>query len=615
MVEAAGWGWLPPLVATSGFGLTLVALADTGARFASGWAEPLFWAGLLVILVPVFVRLTSKEASRQERIALVVVVGLGLYFVKILHSPVSFTLYDEFAHWRTVQDALQSKRLFGENPLLPISALYPGLESLTHALVSLSQLSVYSAGIVALGAARLVLVLALFLLYEGVSSSRVAGIASVLYMANPGFLFFDAQFSYESVALPMAVFTLRLITQRADVHDRQHLGLALAILLGLGSVITGHHLTSYALAALLLFWSVTIRLISRGRDRQAGAGAVALLCLVGALAWFAYVATLVVGYLAPHFVAGAQELLRLIGGEATGRELFRSYAGQVSPTWERITSMASVVLILLGLPIGMRLVWRRRRRNALALTLAAGALAYPLSLGLRLTESGAETAVRASEFIFVAVAFVLALAATEWLLARWPGRKGYAALTAWAVVVMVGGIILGFAPWSRMPGPYLVAADTRSIEPQGLLAAEWVREVLGPGNRIVADRVNRLLMGTYGQQRPVSGFADGEPVGDAVLLPELGPEEQAVLRRAAVHYVLVDGRMASALPAVGVYFEFGEPGMLRRTRPVDPEALAKFDSVESVSRVFDSGDVVIYDVSALTGTTPPTRVGAARQHD
>jgi hypothetical protein len=258
-----------------------------------------------------------------------------------------------------------------------------------------------------------------------------------------------------------------------------------------------------------------------------------------------------------------------------------------------------VGLILMVLPFGIRVLWRRRRANPLAAALAVAALAYPASLALRLTDSGAEAGVRASEFVFIAVAYVLAIAVREFWLSRRPGWIGQTVFAVWAMVLLTGGVILGFAPWSRLPGVYAVEADARSIEPQGVLAAEWARDVLGPENWIVTDRVNRLLMGTYGEQRPVSSYADGQPVAGLVLLPQIDADERAIVQQAQVRYVIVDRRLGTALPMVGVYVESGEPDVQQQSVPLDPAALTKFDELDGVSRIFDSGDIAIYDVSGL----------------
>ena len=250
---SGAWGWLPVLSLTSAIGLFLVAMAYNGGRFAEQWAEPLFWFGLIVIFLPIAVRLFSKRPTRRERISLLIVLAINLYFVKFLQYPLYFAYYDEFSHVQTAQSIAATGHLFSLNPILQISSFYPGLEIVTNALSSLTGLSIFVTGIVLIGVARLVIVLSLYLFYEQISKSMwVAGIATLLYMANPNFLFFDSMFAYESIAISLAVFILFAVVRRSYAGSNQRLGLTLTIWLGIGAVMVSHHVTSFILVAFLL---------------------------------------------------------------------------------------------------------------------------------------------------------------------------------------------------------------------------------------------------------------------------------------------------------------------------------------------------------------------------
>jgi len=619
-----GWGALPASSVMAALGVLMLSFGYTDARAAEPRAVLLFWTGLLLLFVPIAAQLMAPVVPRRERVGLVVLLGLGLYLAKVLHSPLDFTYHDEMIHWRTVNDILRTLHLFGENSLIPVSPLYPGLEITTSALVSLSGLSVFGAGTLVLGVGRLVLVLALFrFMEEAAQSARVAGIGTMLYMANPSFVFFDAQFAYESLALPFLAVVLFVLARRARENStsQSRLGLTVAALLGLIAVVTTHHMTTYALVAFLGLWTLTRRPMAAAAARfpnwlgrvwrklagdqkapmQAAPG-FALLALVLCLAWLVYVGSLTVGYLAPVLTNAITEVLRLILGEATARQLFQDTTGQVAPAWERIMGYAAVLCIVLGLPFGLLQVWRRHRTNPLALALGAAALTYPASLGLRLVQAGGETSSRASEFLFLAVAFVLA----EGVVVLWPAHppdpRRIAFLSTWAGVVFMGNVIVGNPPWGRMPGPYLVAADTRSIEPQGIGAAEWARTWLGPENRVLADRINGLLMASRGDQRVVTNN-DKVYRSGPFFSPTLTQDDREVFQLGRVHYLVIDHRLSTALPLAGVYVESGEPDTSQHTVPIDPAALSKYDSIPGVYRVFDSGDIVIYDVAALAQTS------------
>ena len=103
---------------------------------------------MLLLFAPAAARVLSAGATRAERIGILLMLAMGLYLVKVIHSPAGFTFYDELQHWRTVVDSAQQERLFVENPLLRTSPLFPGLEVATQAVMSLTGLSPFVAGLV-----------------------------------------------------------------------------------------------------------------------------------------------------------------------------------------------------------------------------------------------------------------------------------------------------------------------------------------------------------------------------------------------------------------------------------------------------------------------------------
>ncbi len=178
--------------------------------------------------------------SRQEAIGLVVVLGLAIHFVKLLQSPLRFTFSDEFPYWRTANDILTSGHLFKENSLLPVSPLYPGLELATTAVANLTGLSIFGAGVIMVGVARVALALALYLFYEQVSgSARVAGIAAAIYMGNPHFVIFDAQFAYESLGLAFLLTVLHALLRSQQARGSARAGLNIVTVLCL-CLVGGH---------------------------------------------------------------------------------------------------------------------------------------------------------------------------------------------------------------------------------------------------------------------------------------------------------------------------------------------------------------------------------------
>jgi hypothetical protein len=79
----------------------------------------------------------------------------------------------------------------------------------------------------------------------------------------------------------------------------------------------------------------------------------------------------------------------------------------------------------------------------------------------------------------------------------------------------------------------------------------------------------------------------------------VGDAERAILRQGRVHDLVADLRLTTALPELGFYFDPAEPPWSGGA-PLPVAAFDKFDRTPGVSRLFDSGDIRIYDVSGLS---------------
>ena len=626
-VQVNSWGWLPALSLTSALGLLLVAVADTLSRSATGQSELPFWAGLLLLIVPIAARLASSEPARRERIGLIILLGLGLYLAKVLHSPYGFTFSDELIHSYNGTMILETGRLFNPNSILPVTPLYPGLETITAALASLSGLSIFGAGLVNVGVARLIAMLALFLFYEEVSgSSRLAGIAALLYATNANFLFWSAQFSYESLALPLALFVLYVAARRAATPTgRHHRSLTLVALLGITTVVITHHLTAYFLVAFFGVWTLGALFLRFKAMRKTSAPAanessnqhegntvtgvraisepagLALFSTIATLVWLVGVANITISYLSPVLSRAAASVFQIAAGDESTRELFQSASGYVAPLWERLVGLGSVVVMLLALPFGLRKIWQNFRGNPIALMLTGAALTYFAVLGLRLSPAAWETGNRASEFLFIGLAFVLAFAVQElWDRQRAP-RLSRTMVLGGIAIIFVGGIIAGWTPTLRLSLPLWVNVENVVIEPQGFAAARWVRSALGPGNEVATDESNARLMLAYGGQLARAGrYPDIKDLLGTFDFPDWQVE---LLREWAIQYIAVDRRLISANNMAGYYFDRTPAGSLPNTDLFDPKAYGKFDKPQEISRLFDSGNIVIYDVGAISHAT------------
>jgi hypothetical protein len=581
------------LLLSASLGLMLVSAADALSRSGHPHGGVLFWLGLLAILVPITARLTAASPSRNERVALLVLLGLASYLVKVFRDPFRFLYADEFVHQYNTLSILSTHGLFRANPILPATAAYPGLEAPTAALSALTGLSTFVAGLVVIAVARVILMIALFLLYEAVTGSgRVAGLAAALYAASPHYLFFIADYSYESLALPIAILVLAAALRvRSPSGPGNRAWLIVAFFLTAGVVVT-HHMTAYALIVTLL--AMCLMPLPWVRQRTARPWTVAVAAIAMTAGWLVLVARTTVGYLAPVVLGALRETIRTLQGEAAVRQLFGSsgHAGQ-GPAWERLVALASVVVVAGAVPFGARVVWQRYRDRPAALLFAIAAGGYVVSLGLRLVPAAWEVAVRASEFLFVGASFTLALF-TLWVLEQYPGPAARVVLVLAALVVVIGGVISTTPSSTRLAQPYRVAAQGGALEPQAAVAAQWASTSLGSGNRVAAEAADGRFFLVDGRQHVFAGSRP--PIATILSTRALYSWQIADLRRYKIRYVVTDAQPSSADVSDGFYFF---PGNYSHS----PLAVAgrKFKRA-GAAPIYDSGDIVVYDLkgAALT---------------
>jgi len=586
------------------FGVLIAAAAYTAGRLGhagSPWADRSYWLGQLLILTPVAARLLSRRAlSAAETVTLIVVLTVAEYLVKVCYSPAAFTYADELMHWRTATDIMQTGKLFTPNNLLPISPYYSGLEEVTTGVASITGLSVFTSGLIVAGVAHLLFVCLMFTLFRRVSGShRVAGVALLLYASESLFASFDSMFVYQTLALPFFGLALLAICRIAEPEAAgSRTGWFTVAVLAAFATVATHHVTSFLLVATLEV--VTLgALLTRDRKLAAWASMLALLSAAAFAAWIAFVAPLTSGYLQPVITGTLQGIRVLLSGGHTGAPPFSAANG---PLENEALAATAVVIMSVLVPVGWRQVRLRYRRQPWAVALAIGAASWYVIVAVRVfVADGSELAGRASTFVFLPAAFMAALAvirltdnSLRWPLVRVDVRRRapvvVAAAAAAALVLVLNGLVNGWPPyWERLPGPYQVAGAERSVGPEQVASADWALAVLGPGNRFATDEGDLPVLGSYGDQ---------DIVGDDQVLytsPIFTADAAYLVQAQSIGYVLVDRQLSDMLPASGQYFPV-DTNAGRYTRPLPLADLTKFDRVPGVARIYDSGNIVIYDL-------------------
>lgn len=581
---------------TTALGVLVVSIAYTAGRHGhaeSKVADYAYWAGQAIIFVPASIRLLTRRGSTEAgTVAAITILTVAQYLCKLCYSPLSFTYSDELAHWLTAENILHTGTLFSPNYGLPISPQYPGLEEATTALVQISGLSLFAAGVIVAGIAHLLFVVTLYLLFRNIGGSqRLAGVAIIFYATNPGLAYFDSLFAYQTLAIGFMGVVLLAAWRLTDAKSsRERRGWAVIAVLAIAATVVTHHVTSYLLTGTLLLIAVA-SLIAKNRRVAGRTAALALWAVIAIAGWIAFVAPSTISYLWPPFASVATGFRALLTGGLAGAP-GASTAVQ-NPASHQLVAAAAVLILSCLLPIGWLQVRRRFRGQPWVLALAFGSLTWYAILVIRFAASnGSELSGRASTFVYVPSAFIAAIG-FRWFIDRVPRLRANAFIGAGLIGVLlmsVDGVVNSWPPsWERLPGPYQVGGVERSVGPEEIAVGNWLLTGLGPGNRIASDFGNDPMVGTYGYQNPVLG--DSFLYLSKAYSPAI--EREVFLQQ--IHYALVDLRLTRQLPASGEYFAL-DPYSGTYKRPLPLVDMTKFNNIPGVARVFDSGDIVIYDL-------------------
>ena len=594
------------LLVAIGSSVLLLGLAVTVSRRNEyGLGLALFFSGVMLQFAVGAAVLLRRDLTRRTRLGVVAVVGVMPTLLYRLTDPLLLTGFDEQLHLRTLHDLLSGAPLFSPNPLLQASPHFPGLELLTVAVQHAFDLPTMVAATAVVICCRLVLVVAIYRLAGMITKdARSASLAVLCYAASPQFYFFNSQYAYQTLALSLGLAGLLLLARsgRAERHRRR---VAVAAFVCFAGTAVTHHLTSWIALAVLLVWTALA-----ARRERAMLAAVTAATAVVVVVQMIPIAVLLRSYFGPMFGAALDQAGALLGG-STNRTLFADSAGVSNPNWERAVLVGyAVICVVVAVRTGAAILRHAVRvRHRLLFVLGLLCLAYPVTFTGRLASNLSEICDRATTFAFLPLAIGVA-----WLLRHRevsPGpQPGTARPGAHPSVVLallclgfLGGLILGNGPdWGRLPGEYLVVADSRSLDAETLAAAQWAGDHLAPGSSVMADRMPATLMSSVGRLWPEAGPRAGVEPATFYFSQTWGKEQTRTAKALGLRYLYVDTRLAVSRPHEGWYFY---PGETPDERQLTVAELTKFTSVRGIVTVYHHGPVSIYDLSGLGITTPP----------
>lgn len=626
-------GSLLTMVTTGGsvvLGAAFLAVAySVAATRPPGQLEfTLFWIGELLAFVPIAIRLLTASARRAERLALITVLGLFAFVAMLLRSPTAEIFHDALAHWTAAQEVYSTGKLFQPDTLLHIVQYYPGLSALTVSLREVTGLSTFQVGTAEIWLLHVASLVGIFILVERLTTShRAAGIAALIYCVNPAFYFFDSQFAYESLAVPMFIWAvtaavvmqqhLRTGSNRGVPYLRQPvISWFLVAVLAAAACIVTHHITTWTLVGTLVLLCaapVVWRKRTRSARRTAAGTAVLTACVgLGAAAWLVLVAPETIAYVAPHVIGGIQGVLAILTHHSSSRQLFKA---SPLPEYQKLAAYGGPAFLIVACAAAVFFGRHRIRRLPPAMTaLGILGLLYFGALPVMLTAQN-EGARRSQTFTFVGLAVILApffaLLLRRSASRTWLNLLARAAILLGVVTLLVGNMTIDIDVYYQFPGPSVYGADTRSLSPEVIAMADWFRANVGRGHRVVAPRDLGLAMGSYGAQT-VSAASYGFPVWQLYFSPSL-PSAQLLgeLTASDYGYMAVDTKMYHNLPEVGAYFTAGEPGDGQVIPPI--AALRKLSGLPWLTEIYSSTNYRIYrlDLKELRACPAYRTVSAA----
>jgi hypothetical protein len=602
--------WLvPPCIA---LGLVLMTVADNHNRNSSSTSSNLYWVGLALMFAACASSVVSRTASASQRLAALLSLTAGLYLVHVIQSPTAFLLRDEFGWLNQIEWTLVTRHLFHSNALVPNFTSYPGLTIVSSVIKQLGGVSTFTAATIALGLVKISSTALLFAVVLRITrSDRGAALATLIYVFNPSFTQLDSSLFYETLAIPLAIACLWLIVQSATGAGKgRPINVLAPSILMLGLVVT-HHFTTYILMGVLAVWLIAAMLDPKRRAAEPRF-VVAIVLVTGLVATALWLGVVAYGTttheLGPVLGSAIRSLFRLLVGKESSRHLFQ--AGVITdPLWLRLCSYLSVLILLGGLATWL-LRWRRvtRFRGTLFVILCAIALAYPVTLVMRLTPEGIEASQRASEWLFLALgacfagvlitplrrrSILLRRRSMEILWARfarqWPGRVvSVIAL----VIVGLGGIVVGTAPYSRLPGTFLPGADPRSVDSAGVASALWANQHLAPQSRIASDLTDAEILAGYTRTTPVSGWVGSFNLSQLYTSQTFDKEDKYIFKSGHIGYIVIDQRIRLQPSPNGQYFSSGL--IPANQKAFTYASLNKYATSPEFSKIFVDGPVAIY---------------------
>jgi hypothetical protein len=615
--------WLFLLFVVSGL---LLSFAEFLAANGNKWLPfYIFWIGYFAVVLPVGWLLARASTRDAHRGPLVLALAVWSLLPKLIRTGDQPLYFDEFSHLRLLQDLLHAGHPVAEPALLQISPSFPGLEMVTGALVQVSGLHPWGAAMTVAAISHVAILAAIFVLVSDVTMSKRAGaLAALVYSLNPSWLYFDSQYAYETLAIPLLlwglVFALRAIGTKTSKPSSVWTWVGLSFLCSMSLVIT-HHDTAVFNCILLTAMAVIVTLRrgtapARATESPRIAWLLAVWALLVTTARFLDIGHRLAVYLAPILNVSAElrQLLSLLG-LSSSLQSHAAFSNSGLPSFEIACGFLLPPVLLAAF---VWAVWGLfTKRHELSSFLYVGALTglgYFASLPLLTAAKFAEAVHRSWALSYIGLAMVIGFAIDRALrgelsfpvgdrqvarLQQPEARWSRIVATLMLAVAAIGGVAAGTSAVYRFGGPVHYGKDGAADGTQTNLVAAWFHDHGLRGQLVFADR---YVSGPIAVHSDVSLVAPRTLWGitfDSQVSPHLASQFNTV------DYVVVDRRMGNGkAPPQGFWYALGEPG--GNSHVVPSMNVLRFQCFNWLNAVFATTD---YEILAVDHAQLETDTG------
>lgn len=547
----------------------------------------LYWSGIVLAFGSMALLLVLHSEGLRSGIigvALCVVTYLPAY-MRAPHWPV---FVDALGHYLATAHLLAGDGALVADSVVPMAGKYPGLHLAVAALVAASGQTLWGAATVFVGACRVAAACGVFAVARQIGARpKWAVLAMIAYLIGPQVPFFDSQYAYESLGVPLAIWFIWLIVRLGGaVTTRQRNICAIgALCVGLELDIT-HHVSSYIGIGVAL--GIVIATHGRAGEGRGAASPAAVIAgvAIGAGVWAIVVDAPIVSYLSP-FVGGSlrfaeslpSRLADAIGfggaspATAEGGVTRTIFHRSALPAAERYSAFAAQVLSLGLFAWACWSAYRSRldaRREAGRMRLdlrSAAPLAvfgglYWLLLPLRLSSAGQQAVARLSGFDWIGVAIAIGVGLESASRRRrahasGAGRVVHSVGAVALLVIMVGNTAVGANAAQRFPGSFqLESTSGRDTTREAVDLARWFERHVGPNQVVASDWSTSLVFRTFGAAREPK-LNDVWPL---FYKPMTSAEARRFVDLERIQVIVIDSRIAMLHSVRGYIFSMYEPG-------------------------------------------------------